>query len=42
MGDYTGDGRAVVEPFVQPFVQPFVETRCRAVRRYDAEPFIRS
>ena len=25
MGDCTGDGRAVVEPFVQPFVQLFVE-----------------
>ena len=47
VGDYTGDGRAVVEPFVEPFKEPFVkpfkelcveplQSRCRAV----AEPFM--
>ena len=44
-----GDGRAVVEPFVEPFVKPFKEpfveplqSRCRAVHRDDAEPFVQT
>ena len=40
MGDCTDDSRAVVEPFVDN-AEPFVET-VQAVRRDDAEPFIRT
>ena len=43
MGDCTGDGRAVVEPFVQPFVETMQSRssrRCRAVHRDGAEPSV--